>query len=125
MITRHFSNCSDGEYSDSELDDALTNDAQVELDSNWKESDVDSPSKDNDSDLQNQVQVNQDLIGKDGRAWQAMAISHEQRGRLQQQNILSFKPGPTAFVTSIITESIPLSLFRVLFNKAMLRNIRK
>ena len=58
VITRHFSYCSDGEYSDSELDDALTNDAQVELDSNWKESDVDSPSKDDDSDLQNQVQVN-------------------------------------------------------------------
>ena len=26
--------CSDGEYSDSQLDDALTNDAQAELDSN-------------------------------------------------------------------------------------------
>ena len=70
--------CSDGEYSDSELDDALTNDAQAELDSSGEESDVDSPSEDNDSDLQNQVQVNQDLIGKDGTAWQALAISHVQ-----------------------------------------------
>ena len=41
--------CSDGEYSDSELDDALTNDAQAELDSNGEESDVDSPSEDDDS----------------------------------------------------------------------------
>ena len=29
--------CSDGEYSDSELDDALTNDAQAELDSSGEE----------------------------------------------------------------------------------------
>ena len=83
----------------------MTNDAQAELDSSGEKSDVDSPSEDNDSDLQNQVQVNQDLIGKDGTAWQALAISHVQRGCLQQQNILSFKPGPTAFATSIITEN--------------------
>ena len=60
--------CSDGKHSDSELDDALTNDTQAELDSNAKELDVDSPSEDDDSDLQNQVQVNQDLIGKNGTA---------------------------------------------------------
>ena len=63
----------------------MTNDAQAELDSRGEESDVDSPSEDDDSDLQNQVQVNQDLIGKDGTAWQALAISHVQRGRLQQK----------------------------------------
>ena len=38
---------------------------------------------------------------------------------------MSFKPGPTAFVTSRITESSPLSLFRGLFDEAMLKNIRK
>ena len=119
------SDCSDGEYFDSELDDALINDEQAELDLDGEKSDVDSPSEDDDSDLQNQVKVNQDLIGKDGTAWQALAISHVQRGRLQQKNILSFKPGPTAFATSRITESRPLPLFRVLFDKAMLRNIRK
>ena len=117
--------CSDGEYSDSELEDALTNDAQAELDSSGEESDVDSPSEDDDSNLQNQVQVNQDFIGKDGTAWQTLAISHVQRGRLQQKNILSFKPDPTAFATSRITKSSPLSSFRGLFDKAMLRNIRK
>ena len=70
--------CSDGKYSDSELNDALTNDAQAELDLSGKESDVDIPKEDDDSDLQNQVQVNQDLIGKDGTAWQALVISHVQ-----------------------------------------------
>ena len=105
--------CSDAEYSDSELDDALTNDAQVELDLSGEESNVDSPSKDDNSNSQNQVQVNQDLIEKDGTAWQTLAISHVQRGRLQQQNILSFKPGPTVFTTSRITESPFLNLFNV------------
>ena len=53
-----FQQTADGEYSKSELDDALTNDAQAELDSSKEKLDVDSPSEDNDSDLQNQVQVN-------------------------------------------------------------------
>ena len=117
--------CSDGEYSDSELDDALKTDAQAELDSSGEESDIDSSSKDDDSYLQNQVQVNQDFYRKDGIAWQAFAISHVQRERLQQKNILSFKPGPTAFATSKINKISALSLFRVLFDEAMLRNIRK
>ena len=97
--------CSDDEYSDSELDDALTNDAQAQLNSRGEKSDVDSPSEDDDSNLQNQVQVNQDLIKKYGTAWQTLAIFHVQRGRLQQQNILRFKPGPTAFATSTITKN--------------------
>ena len=117
--------CSDGEDSNSELNDALNNDLEeVELDSSGEESDV-SSSEDDDNDPPNQVQVNQDLIGKDGTVWQALATSHVQRGRLQQQNILSFKPGPTSFATSRIMESSPLSSFRVLFDEAMLRNIRK
>ena len=71
------------------------------------------------------MQVNQDLIGKDRTVWQALVTSHVQHGCLQQQNILSFKPGPTAFATSRIMESSPLSSFHVLFDEAMLRNIRK
>ena len=56
---------------------------------------------------------------------QALAGSHVQRGRLQQQNILNFKPGSTAYATSRIIESSPLSSFRILFDKAMLRSIKK
>ena len=66
--------CSNGEYFDCELDDALTNDEQAELDLSGEKLDVDSPSEDEDSDLQNQVQVNQDLIGKDGTAWQTSHV---------------------------------------------------
>ena len=63
--------CSDGEDSNSELNDALNNDLEeVELDSNGEESGV-SSSEDDDNDPPNQVQVNQDFIGKDGTVWQA------------------------------------------------------
>ena len=60
---------SDGEYSDSEHNDELTND--VEIDFSDRE-DSNSSSENDDDDLQNPVQVNQDLIGKDGTAWQAL-----------------------------------------------------
>ena len=103
--------CSDGEHSDSELNDALTNDVEVELDSSEENSNVDSASENDDSDSQNQAQVNQVLPGKDGTVWQVLAIFHVQRRSLQQQNILSFKPGPTAFATIRIIESSHLFVF--------------
>ena len=117
---------SDGEYSNSELNDALTNDAQAELDSRGEESDVDSPIEDEDRDLQNQVQVNQDLTGKRRNSLANFGyFPCATRVLVTNKNILSFKPGPTAFATSRITESSPLSSFRVLFDEAILRNIRK
>ena len=57
--------------------------------------------------------VNQDLIGKYGTVWQALTGFYVQRGRLQQQIIINFKPGPTAYATSRIIESSQLSSFRV------------
>ena len=66
----------------------MTNDVKVELDSTEKDLDVDS--EDDNSDSQNQAQVYQVLTGKEETVWQALAISQEQLGRLQQQNILSF-----------------------------------
>ena len=119
--------CSDGESSDSELNDGLVNDVEEQVDSSGEDSDNDSDCEDSDSDSdqQNPVQANQDFTGKDGMAWQAMDVSHVQRGRLQQQNILNFKPSPTAFATHKVSETSPLSSFRVVFDEPMLRNIRK
>ena len=65
----------------------------------------------NDDGLQNPVQVNQDLIGKNGTAWQALASSHVQRGRLQQQNILNFMRGPTAHSITGIIAAVHYRLF--------------
>ena len=119
--------CSDGESSDSELNDGLVNDVEEQVDSSGEDSDNDSDCEDSDSDSdqQNPVQANRDFTGKDGTAWQAMDVSHVQRGRLQQQNILNFKPGPTAFATHKVSETSPLSSFCVVFDEPMLRNIRK
>ena len=45
--------------------------------------------------------------------------------RLQQQNIMRIRPGPTASVVSRIISDSPLSSFWILFNEPMLRNIQK
>ena len=71
------------------------------------------------------MQVNQDLIAKDETVWQALATSHVQRGRLLQQNIMSLKPGPTAFATIKTVDFNALASFCVLFDEVMVRNIRK
>ena len=69
--------------------------------------------------------VNQNLIEKNGTVWQFFDASHVQRRHSQQQNILNFKPGPTAFATSRIMDSNSLASFYVLFDGTMLKNIRK
>ena len=76
--------CWDCKDFNSKIDDALDNDLEeMELDSSGEESGVNSSSEDDDNDPPNQVQVNQDLIGKDGIIWQALATSYAQRGSLQ------------------------------------------
>ena len=76
--------CSDGKNSNNEIDNALDNNLEeVQLDSSGEESDVNSASEQNKNDPQNQVKVNQDLIVKDERAWQALATPHSQIGHLQ------------------------------------------
>ena len=46
-----------------------------------------SSGKDNSGNLQNFVQVDQDLVGKDGTARQALTGFYVKGGHLQQQNI--------------------------------------
>ena len=119
-------NCLDGEYCNSKIDDALGNDLEeVELDLSGKELNLDSAKEVDNNNAQNQVQVNQDLTVKDITVWRDLATSCIQRGHLQQQNILSFKPGPIAFVAIRTIDCTPLISLCVLFDRAMLRNTRK
>ena len=75
---------SDGKNSNSEIDDAVDNDLEeVSLDSSGEESYVNSASKHYKNDPQNQVKLNQDLIVKHEKVWQALATPHAQLGRLQ------------------------------------------
>ena len=62
---------SDGEYSDSEPDDELINDIEIDFSDG---EDRDSSSEDDEGDIQNPGQANQDLIGKDRSALQALAV---------------------------------------------------
>ena len=63
--------------------------------------------------------------GKDGSCWQALAPNQAVSGRLQQQNIMRIWPGPTAYAASRIISDSSLSLFRILFDEPILRNIQK
>ena len=63
--------------------------------------------------------------GKDGSCCLALAPNQAASRRLQQQNIMRVRPGPTAYASSRIIFDSPPSSFRILFNEAMLRNIQK
>jgi len=101
------------------------NDAE-EIDSHSPEEDsvLGDPEEDNDSDQDNHMELNLDLIGKDETQWQSLSISHVQRRLLQQWNIVNFTPGPTSFASRRIIESSPFSSFRVFVCEAMLRTLR-
>jgi len=55
-------------------------------------------------------------------SWRKLSIFQVQGGRLQQQNVVNVRPGPTAFATNRVIEGSPSS-FRIIFSEAMIRNI--
>ena len=118
--------CLDDEYCSSEVDNALGyNLEEVKLDSSGEVTCVNRDREDVYNNSQIQLQVNQDLIEKDKTVCHTFATSHVQRGRLQQLNILSFKSSPTTFSTSKIIVCNSLESFHGLFNRALLRNVKK
>ena len=62
---------------------------------------------------------------RDGSVWLKASVPQVLRGRLQQQNVLRIRPGPTSYSTARVMRDTPVSAFRVLFDEAMLRNIQK
>ena len=62
---------------------------------------------------------------RDGSVWLKASVPQVLRGRLQQQNVLRIRPGPTFYSTARVMRDTPVSAFRVLFDEAMLRNIQK
>ena len=127
------SDCSDGEQSDDDMNNVENEIVQVTL------SDEESSDSDNDDELDsgdavslNSVNTEAEEVddehifqGKDGSCWLALAPNQAIGGRLQQQNIMRIQPGSTAYAASRIIFDSPLSFFRILFNKPMLRNIQK
>ena len=66
----------------------------------------------------------QDLIGKMTFHGESYLLFQVQRGRLQQQNVVNVRPGPTAFATNRVIEDRQSSL-RIILSEAMLQNIQK
>ena len=101
---------SDGESSNSNHDDELDSGAAV------------SPNNVNtEAEEENDEQI---FRGKDGSCWQALAPNQAVSGRLQQQNIMRIRPGPTAYTSSRIISDTPLSLFRI-FSTSQCRETSK
>ena len=111
--------CSDCELSVSEnpwANDAFPCTSASDEDSEDDDAVIDSDDSDDEK---------KDFVGKNGSLWQKLSIFQAQRRRLQQQNVVNIRPGPTAFATTSVVEGRPSSSFRIMFSEAMLRNIQK
>ena len=116
------SDCSDNNGSDSEIDPvvnaALTRVPEVES------NELDSDDEADDQVTHSVVQGGPGLIqGRDESKWRKISMSSAAQGRLQSHNILQFQPGSTSYSTSRVDIDSPVSLFRILFDEPMLRNI--
>ena len=122
------SDCSDGELCDSE--DPLRNDAPPSaVESDEEPIVADSSDEDMDNDAVTDSDGNddrvQDFIGKMTFHGERYLLFQVQRGRLQQQNVVNVRPGPTAFATNRVIEDRQSSSLRIILSEAMLQNIQK
>ena len=91
---------------------------------------VESNDSDSDDEADDQVthsvaQGGPGLIqGRDGSKWRKIAVSFAAQGRLPSHNILQFQPGPTSYSISRVDTDSPVSLFWILFDESILRNIK-
>ena len=118
------SDFSDNDGSDSEID-PVVNAALASVPA------VESDESDSDNEADDQVthsvmQGGPGLIqARDGSKWRKIAVSSAAQARLQSHNILRFQPGPTLYSTNRVDTDSLVSSFRILFDKPMLRNIKK
>ena len=123
---------SDDEYSDSKSDElnnviADTQNKEDSSDSDDEYTNQEAPINTNDgararSSSDNDEQI---LLSKSRSHWRRSVPSQVTTGRLQQPNIVRIRAGSTSYSTSSIIRSSPLSLFRILFNEPIQRNIQK
>ena len=65
------------------------------------------------------------IVSRDGSRWQILESSQRSQGRMQKQNVVKIRSGPTAYSVSRVNLNDPLSSLRIFINEPMLRNIRK
>ena len=56
--------------------------------------------------------------GKDESCWQDLAPNQAVSERLQQQNVMRIRPGPTAYTSSRVISDSPFSSIRIFFQRA-------
>ena len=118
------SDCSDNNGSDSKID-PVVNAALISV-TEVESNELDSDDEADDQVTHSVVQGGPGLIqGRDGSKWRKISMSSAAQGRLQSHNILQFQPGSTSYSTSRVDTDGPVSLFRILFDEPMLRNIKK
>ena len=69
--------------------------------------------------------ADEDILSRDGSRWQILDSSQRSQGRMQKQNVVKIRPGPTAYSVSRANLNDPLSSLRIFINAPMLRNIQK
>ena len=129
---------SDGEFLDSdneEINNAFASASKAEVSDSEKSTDdeeediQDSTVDDNQpanlvshEDDDNKTPV---IQSRDGSFWLTSTPSQVAVGRRQQQNVVKVRAGFTSYATCRVIDGSPLSSFRLLFNKPMLRHIQK
>ena len=63
--------------------------------------------------------------GKDGTEWNVVDTQDDRAGRIRKQNVMTDKPGPTAFAKRSVINDSPASAFFLFIDRAIIDNIIK
>ena len=66
--------------------------------------------------------ADEDIVSRDGLGWQILDPSQRFQGRMQKQNVVKIRPGPTAYSVSRVNLNDPLSSLRIFINEPILIN---
>ena len=132
------SDASDGEFSGSDVNEIEDIIQTVQIDSHPAPLPIqdamdaaqprnESSASDEDDESPSEViaAADEDIVSRDGSRWQILDPSQRSQGRMQKQNVVKIRPGPTANSVSGVNLNDPLSSLRIFINEPMLRNIQK
>ena len=107
------SDASDGEFSDSDVNEIEDIMQTVQIDSHPAPSPIqdamdaaqprnESSASDEDDESPSEViaAADEDVVSRDGSRWQILDSSQRSQGRMQKQNAVKIRPGPTAYSVS-------------------------
>ena len=131
------SDASDGEFSDGDVNEIKDIIQTVQIDShpgplpiqdamNAAQPRNESSASDEDDESPNVViaAADENIVSRDGSRWQILDPSQRSQGRMQKQNVVKIRPGPTTYSVSQVNLNHLLSSLRIFINEPMLRNIQ-